>query len=313
MIHAQDNHSLIAYDFDKDIPWNQGVTLSQTLLPIPENCSFINNLSINEKHAVSWALGLLAASAIKEHEKVLNQMRSICFEREPRALNDQAFRLEGKQFFLEEAVHSTAFSRFLDMTAKELNLSSDELASFLPKFNKTSLVARLYALESFLGGKAIWWTVAATEEESIRLFQQMAPHKNETDAVFFSLNRLHFLEESRHSSFSYDMLTLTESSWRKPITKMSFAVSRVLQTIWLMSELKRFRKVAKFQDRHPLLKSIHQVVEKIDALPLTSQLKLIFNDISYIKMMTQPEKHPRLKKTLAKLGAIALKTPGMKS
>ncbi|WPU64209.1 hypothetical protein [Peredibacter starrii] len=312
MIHAQGNHS-ITYDFDKDIPWNQGLTLSQTLLPIPANCSFINELTKNEKHAASWVLGLLAASAIKEHEKVLNQMRTICFEREPKAKNNHAFAMEGKQFFLEEAVHSAAFSRFLDMTAKELNLSREELSSFLPSFDKKSLVARLYAFEGLLGGKAIWWTVAATEEESIRLFQQMAPHKNHTDSVFFSLNRLHFLEESRHSSFSYEMLSMPEQSWRRPITRLSFAVSRILQTIWLIGELKRFRKVSQFQDRHPILKSMNQVVEKIDVLPFKSKLKLIFNEISYIKMMTQPEKHPRLKKTLAKIGAFVLKTPGIKS
>jgi predicted metal-dependent hydrolase len=213
---------------------------------------------------------------------------------------------ESLQFFLEEAIHASAFQRYLDMAATELNLTKAELASFLPKYKRNSLPGILYALEARLGGKAIWWTVAATEEESIRLFQKIASHKKTTDPLFFELNRLHFLEESRHSSFSYKMLKSHSSS---PVKKFSYVTSRILQTIWLYHELKQFRKVKQFAYRHPILFKISRLVEKVEALTFREKIRLFMHEISYTKMMTRPEEHPRLKKALERENVIVIRVP----
>lgn len=283
-------------EFGETIPWESGVDLSRNLLPVDESGLFIQGLSEDEKHAFSWVLGLLASSAIKEHEKVLFSLRSVAYPEKG---------IEGSQFFLEEGLHSAAFQKFLDASAQELNLTPEELSEFLPKFKKNSLITRLYALEARLGGRAIWWTVAATEEESIRLFQKLRPHEASTDPVFFELNHAHFLEESRHSSFSYKML-------RKPggkIAKASFAFSRILQTIWLLSELKSFRKVRLLRHRHPMLEHMARLSEKIDSLSFLKKLRLVFQDISYTRMLTHPETHPRLMRAVEKEGVFFVRLP----
>ncbi len=287
-------------DFEKDIPWNNGVDLNQTLLPLDKKNAFISQLDEKEQHAFSWALGLLAASAIREHERVLNDLRHIC---------DPEPTLESSSFFLEEATHSVAYGRFLSLAAKELNLSMSELRSFLPTFPRSSFIARLYAIESFLGGNALWWTVAATEEESIRLYQKILPAKNDIDPVFFELNRLHFLEESRHSSFSYKMIGKEKAGIERSLNRCSFLLSRIFQTIWLLGALNRFRKVKAFSDRHPVLDAMASLVTKVDKLSFRQKLTLLFKDISYIRMMTEPEKHPRLKKALERESAFVVSLP----
>jgi hypothetical protein len=292
--------SIHSPDFESGIPWEQGIDLTSALLPLDKKSPFMADLSGNEQYAFSWALGLLAASAIKEHERVLNDLRHIC---------DPEPTLESSAFFLEEATHSAAYGKFLELSAKELKLSPSELGSFLPTFPRSSFIARLYAVECFLGGSALWWTVAATEEESIRLYQKILPARNEIDPVFFELNRLHFLEESRHSSFSYKMIAQEKTGFKKTLNRYSFLFSRIFQTLWLLGALKRFRKVKTFSDRHSLLGAMATLITKIDRLSFREKIKLLLKDISYIRMMTEPEKHPRLKKALEKENAYVVSLP----
>ncbi len=287
-------------DFEHDIPWENGVDLTRSLLPLDKKCTFIADLDEKEQHAFSWALGLLAASAIKEHERVLNDLRHIC---------DPDPTPESSSFFLEEAIHSMAYGKFLYLSSQELDLTPEELGSFLPVFPRSSFIARLYAVESFMGGSAIWWTVAATEEESIRLYQKILPTKNETDPVFFELNRLHFLEESRHSSFSYKMIGKNKVGLEKSFNRFSFLLSRIFQTVWLFCALNRFRKVKIFRNRHPVLAAMTTLVTRIEKLSFRQKMALLFKDISYIRMMTEPEKHPRLKKALEKESAFVVSLP----
>ena len=290
----------VDFDFDGGIPWAKGLDLEKNLLPVDSDSAFFNSLNDSEKHATSWALGLLAASAIKEHEQILNELRHIAH---PESCP------KGNKFFLEEAVHSQAYQRFLNMAAVALNVTNAELASFLPKFKRSSLPAMLYALEGKLGGNAIWWAVAATEEESIRLFQKISKEREVTDEVFFTLNHLHFLEESRHSSFSYQMIYKKEGPYKNVLRKFSFGVSRILQTMWLFQELNSFKKVKLLRHRHPVLENMARVSEKLEALTFRQKLKLILQDISYTRMMTRPESHPRLRRALEKENVFILKLP----
>jgi hypothetical protein len=292
--------SQVDFDFDGGIPWSMGLDLNRNLLPVDTDSEFFNSLDASEKHATSWALGLLAASAIKEHEQILNELRHIAYPEN---------EAKGNKFFLEEAVHSQAYQRFLDMAAVSLNITKEELASFLPKFKKSSIPAILYALEGKLGGNAIWWAVAATEEESIRLFQKISREREVTDEVFFTLNQLHFLEESRHSSFSYQMIYKKAGAFKNTLRKFSFGVSRVLQTVWLFQELNSFKNVKKLRHCHPLLENMARVSEKLEALTIRQKLKLILKDISYTRMMTRPEAHPRLRRALEKENVFILKLP----
>ena len=281
-----------ALDF-ADLPVGELCRTDRLLLPVEAQGPFLGSLSQKELHAFSWALGLLAASSIKEHEKILNVLRPLAAPgNDPETLS----------FFLEEAVHAGAFENFLHAAARTLNLTPEELSSFLPTYKRDSFCARAYALEARLGGHAIWWAVAATEEESIRLFQSMKKHHAEIDSPFFELNRLHFLEESRHSSFSYRMM----AGRRNPL---SYSVSRILQTIWLFRELSSFRRVKRFRQRHWLLEDMAQLSERFDALSFKERLRIILKDLSYTRMMTRPHEHPRIRSALKKNHALVLKLP----
>lgn len=276
-------------DFETGIPWSRGVDLTKDLLPVDSEGAFLSGLSAEERRAVSWALGLLAASAIKEHERVLNQLRKVaCPHATP----------ESRKFFLEEAIHSKAFERFLSLSAEALNLTLAELSDFLPQYDRRSLPGMLHALEAKLSGNAIWWTVATTEEESIKLYQKLLPQRGSTDPVFFQLNRLHFLEEARHSSFSYEMIRMKARGISRVFRRTSFLTSRVLQLIWLAGALRRFRRIHRYKNRHPLLATIAGIVDRMDTLSFPARMRILFHDLSYTKMMVRPESHSRLRRAI---------------
>ncbi len=275
------------WDLFLDIPWDKSVDTSLDLLPVDSSMIETLNCSKEETKAASWVLGLIAASAIAEHEKVLINLKPLCWDS---LSQSPAMRELGEQFFKEEAKHSKAYSRYLDTAAKELNLLPEELRSVLPTFNSNSIIAQLHKLDFLLGGKSIWWCVAVTEEESIKFFRMIAKKEKDIDPLFFTINKLHYEEEIRHSSFSYMMLDQNKSF----ISNFSYSLYRSLQMIWLYKELKRLKKVKNFKDRHPILNNFSSLVERYETLPIMKKLQLFFNDISYTKMMLNPHKHVRI-------------------
>jgi hypothetical protein len=282
------NHQAPAPGFDA-LSWHQGVDLSCQLLPVDEAMVRSLELSDKEKLAASWALGLLAASAISAHEKILYDLKDVWLTNKAKRL----YQRQAETFFEEEAEHARAYSRFIDLAADKFNLTPQELRSFLPEYKTNSVLTWIYRLEKALGGSAVWWTVAITEEESIHLFRRIAKLKD-TDPLFYEINQLHFQEEVRHSSFSYKMLSLS-GPWA---SRLSFLLSRGLQVYWLVQQLYRMRRVTQFADRHPMLASWSKIIQRISALSWKEKHQLIWRDTSYLVMMLNPRKHPRVQRQL---------------
>lgn len=273
----------------ESIPWQTEIDLDKRLLPIGNIPHSICDLNPSETHALSWTLGLLALGAISQHEKVLNELKALALDKH------DIHSLEGHGFFLEEAIHALGFDQYLSRVAEKLNITTAELHSFLPSFQASSLVGRLYRLDALLGGNAIWWTVAATEEESIQLFNMIRDQKHSVDNLFYHLNHQHFIEEARHSSFSYKMLRDTCSPLR---SRLSYYSSRVFQAIWIAQQLNRLSQIERVAYYHPMLKEMADVVKKLRALPKPSLYQLLFKEIPYISLMLSPETHPRMRREL---------------
>jgi len=280
-----------------DLPWHHGVDLSAQLLPVDAAMVERLQLSEEEKLTTSWALGLLAASAISAHEKILYGLKDVWLKARAKELWNET----AEKFFAEEAEHCKAYSRYIDMSASAFNLTTEELRSFLPEYRTNSFITWLYRIESALGGQAVWWTVAITEEESIHLFRRIA-RSQDTDPLYYEINRLHFQEEVRHSSFSYKMLSLAAPF----VSRLSYRVSRVLQVYWLIQQLRRMRRVTRFSARHPMLRTWSDIVKRIDRLSPKEKFQLICRDTSYLVMMLNPRRHPRIQRQLKAQGPLSL-------
>ena len=97
--------------------------------------------------------------------------------------------------------------RFLSIFAKETNVSVSELQSLLPVLDK-SKIESLFRVNGVVGGQALWWVVAAVEEESIMVYRHLHKFKKDLDPLYYELHRKHFEEETRHAAYAFLMLDL---------------------------------------------------------------------------------------------------------
>ncbi len=288
------------WDILKDIDWSQGVDLDKDLLPLsPLAKEFTERHEISTR-SVSWMFGLLATSAISEHERVLNDLHNTWESGLRKDFASLQLLQLGNQFFKEEMKHSEAFKMYLEHSAIFLNLKIGELKSFLPRYTESSLAARLYRKDLMTGGSALWWTVATTEEESIELFRMLNKNADRTDPLFYQLNKLHYEEEIRHSSFSYMMIDFYSSKQSRSRNISSYLLARSLQTVWVCQQLKRLRNVHQFADRHPYLSEMSRFVKTLEEVPFFRKMKLLYQDNGYVSMMLKPENHMRIRKQISK-------------
>lgn len=283
-----------------DIDWSMGVDLSKELLPLNSEMKDFANAHNIPHHSLSWMMGLLAASAISEHERVLNDLKSTWRKSLERLNPSQELMQLGEQFFKEEMKHSEAFGLYLKSAAIFLNLTENELKSFLPLYDASSLSAAVYRTDARMGGSALWWTVAATEEESIELYRMLARNEENTDPLFYQINRLHFEEEVRHSSFSYLMIETFDSSrgWWKNL--LSYTLARSIQGYWILKQLARLKHVKHFENRHSILKDISNFTKAFGRLPTHQKLKFFQQQDGYLTMMLNPQSHERIHKQIVK-------------
>lgn len=283
-----------------DIDWTAGVDLDRYLLPLNDEIRHFARQAGVSPLPVSWMFGLLAASAISEHERVLNDLKDTWkTSLENRKQVPGLYQL-GEQFFKEELKHSEAFRRFLETAAIFLNLKYEELKSFLPVYEENSWIAKLYKRDALKGGNALWWTVAATEEESIELFRMISKNEAFIDPLFFQINKLHYEEEIRHSSFSYMMIDLHAGN-RKLSNASSYLLSRSLQLMWIHHQLARLNEITKYAHRHPYLQEMSRFVAAINSMPLHKKIRFFYKDSGYIAMMLRPENHVRIRRRLLKI------------
>jgi len=278
------------WDIEADIHWNNH---HQTWQLIPNCQGFAKTYLLNDQEQVVFSqfLGLMAVKAISQHEKILASVQEDCWRKPLQKKNSNCdYRELGEQFFKEEAKHSKAFAKYIDVFAASRNMDINELNSILPEY-KNSWMASIFKWNSKLGGRAIWWLVMITEEESLALFRSIRSHKKAVDPLFYELNECHFQEEIRHSSYAPLMLReLTASKMAWPF-KFDFILANLLHKVWIGLQIWKLRKVTKLEQSHPFFGTLNRVYKKINRLSLRKKLSLLRNDIPVLSQVFDSSRH----------------------
>jgi hypothetical protein len=281
-----------AWSLESDFSWGSDIDFSKEFVPLPDNFILTPHINENQKILVSQLVGLMINSSICELEGALERSKRQCWTD---VINQYPvspeFEALGENFFVEEKKHSDAFEIFLEKFANQTNVSVQELKSILPTLNE-SKIEKLFRMNSYLGGKALWMVVAAVEEESIEVYKQMKPHKQGIDPLYFELHQKHFEEETRHASFAFLMLELLEERTSTPVKMLSrqldYILSEVLQVSWILGELMKVVHLEKLKNRHPFYKGLSELIPVIENFTFTDVLKSLFNDAPFISLILRP-------------------------
>lgn len=303
----QQKHS---WDLEKDISWNKGIDLSKPFVALGKDATFFPNASPEQRLVISQYVGLLINSTICELENALERSKKQCWENLVRKypVNPEFIAL-GEEFFEDEKKHSEAFTKFLKMFAEETNVTLDELQSLLPVLDK-SKIESLFRVNSIVGGQALWWVVAAVEEESIMVYRHMHKFKNDLDPLYYDLHRKHFEEETRHAAYAFLMLELFRRRAKGPINilakKLDFIFSEILQITWLMKELLKLINVKKLSDRHPFYKTLESSLPMLAELSPNEIIQKLFLEAPYISMILNPRNNKNLQESINKIGSVTI-------
>lgn len=273
------------WDLERDLPW-ASLDATRALLPDCRALADALTLTPAEELACSQLLGLMAVQAISEHEKILGVVRDLCWRRPLARIDagDDVVKL-GEQFFKEEAKHSLAFARYVETFAQGRGIDAASLHAVLPSYRARSWSTAAFVLNSLLGGRAIWWLVMITEEESLALFRDIRSRKAEVEPLFFALNQQHFEEEIRHSSYAPLMLRMLGTS------RADFLLAETLHRVWVLRQLLRLRRLGRSTETSGFYADLRSVLAKFQRLPWRHRLALVATKIPYVSQLMQPRRH----------------------
>jgi hypothetical protein len=289
-----------AWDLETDLPWQKGINLELPFVTLDPKDLNLKDLSAEEERTLTQYLGLVINSTFCELELSLERSRPQCWERMMVEYPSQPeMEALGENFFLEEKKHSMAFMRFLEMFAKQTNVTNEELRQILPVFDN-SKIEDLFRYNGLAGGNAMWWVVASVEEESIRVYQKIAPHRSTLDPLFFEIHHKHFLEESRHSGYAFMMLELFHKRAQTPVSqmlkKLDFMFSEVMQATWILHQLTKINNVKKLQNRHPFYEILARLLPRLMNRRPWEMVEMMFLQAPYISLMLNPMSNRHIKK-----------------
>jgi len=281
-----------AWNLEHDFSWANDIDLTKEFVPLPDDFILTPHINEHQKLLVSQLIGLMINSSICELEGALERSKKQCWIE---VINQYPvspeFEALGENFFIEEKKHSDAFELFLEKFARQTNVTVKELKSILPTLNE-SKIEKLFRVNSYLGGKALWMVVAAVEEESIEVYKKMRPYQDSIDPIYFQLHQKHFEEETRHASFAFLMLELLEERTSTPVKLLSrhldFILSEVLQVSWILGELMKVVNLEKLKNRHPFYQGLSELIPVIKNFTFTDVLKSLFNDAPFISLILRP-------------------------
>ncbi len=304
------------WDLEQDLAWDQGVDLSKFLLPIEKKSSFFPKASLDERRVISQILGLIVASSIAEMESIADELKGPTWERllKKFPVNPELYEL-GTHFFEDEKKHSQAFRRYIDTFAHALNVDPADLKSILPQSNKT-LLKQVFKLNSLAGGMAIWWLIAAVEEESIMFFKYIRGHKENIDPLYYNLHRLHFEEEIRHKSYAFMMLKVHEEFASTPqalfLKKLDFIVAEILNLTWTFNQLSNLKRLKQLQSHHPFFKTLLSLSETLGQRNPLEILNGLFHEVPYISNTLHLSEQKHIKDLLDRFGVASIPMPAKK-
>lgn len=304
-----------AWDLEKDIPWEMGVDLSKPFVGLDPDAILFPHATREQKIVISQLLGLIVISTFNEFEISLERSKKECFDNLLRnyPVNPELIDL-GEQFFEEESKHAKAFQRYMKLFAEEVNISYEELKSILPVVNNSAF-EKLFRLNGLAGGQALWWTVAAVEEESILIYRHLKKIEDKVDPLFFHLHRKHFEEESRHASYAFIMLDLFRKRGNTPIAKvhkkLDYLFSEVLQITWVFQQMLKVKNVKKFKGRHPFFERMLEVLPMLKDYSPIEIIHTLFTRAPYISLILNPLSNKHLKKALKANDAYRIPRPDL--
>ncbi|MBT6325406.1 MAG: hypothetical protein HOJ35_05515 [Bdellovibrionales bacterium] len=299
-----------AWDINKDITWNKGIDLTKPFLALGKDATFFPKATPRQRLVISQYMGLLINSTICELENALERSKTECWVNLIRKypVNPEFIAL-GEEFFKDEKKHSDVFNKFLKMFAEETNVTYQELQSLLPVLDK-SKIESLFRVNSIVGGQALWWVVAAVEEESIMVYKHMHKFKKNLDPLFYEIHRRHFEEETRHAAYAFLMLDLFRRRANSPVNllakKLDFIFSEILQITWIMKELLKLINVKKLADRHPFYKTLEEALPMISEFSPNEIIQKLFLEDPYISMILNPRNNKNLQESIDQIGSFTI-------
>lgn len=298
----------LAWDIDEDIPWSLGVDKSKPFLPLDDDAIAFPGASAEQELALSQFMGLVVNSTVSEMEDALPRLKSAGWARllQEYPVNPELEEL-GELFFDEEAKHSRAFSRYIDLFCNAVNVDRRDLDSLLPKAFG-SVFQKSIATNAQTGGHAFWWVVAQVEEVSIAIYHQILRHKGEIDPLYFQLHRRHLEEESRHANYAFLMLNLVKL---KPPTiaerihrKADFILAQVAGAPWVITELYKFFDVKKFKGTHPFFDTLASCIPLFEKMTKAQLVHRMFIAAPYVSWLLNPTWRKMHHEPARTLGAI---------
>jgi hypothetical protein len=313
LLHVQKVHSV---DFDHEINWNRSVDLSKGLLPLDSNAILFPTASVDEKLVISQMMGLIVASTIAELENVAFKLKDSTWDNilKKYPVNPE-IREMGELFYEDEKKHSRAFNRYIDKFALEVGIDPQDLRTILPQANVTTSMA--YQLNSLAGGMAIWWLIAAVEEESILIFDYMKKEKKIIDPLYYDIHKAHYEEEVRHKSYASIMLEINHSFAKLPqkliFEKLDFVVAQILNMAWTFNELYKVKGIKRFANHHSFFKTLNDLSETLNNRSSLEILGVLFNSAPYIKEMLNLSEHKHIKIMLERFSTKSIAVAEMNS
>lgn len=313
LLEVQKTHG---WDLEKDINWSSGVDLSKSLLPMNKNSILFPNATKEQRLVISQLMGLIVASSISQLETIANDLKEPTWNRFLRKypVNPELFEL-GEHFYEDEMKHSIAFSRYIDKFALEVNVDPSDLKQFLPQANN-SMAGQIYKLNSLAGGMAIWWLIAAVEEESILFYRYIKDMQEHVDPLYYQIHKLHFEEEVRHKSYAFMMLKVHEEFSTTPqsllLKKLDFIIAEVLNMTWTFNQLFKVRNLKKFKNHHPFFDTLSTLGDVLGQRNPLEVINCLFNDAPYISDSLHMAEQKHVKQLLDRFGVPSIPLPKSK-
>jgi predicted metal-dependent hydrolase len=285
---------LHAIDFNSQIDWGQSIDLNRPLLPLDEKALLFPDASSEERLVISQFMGLIVASTISELERVALSLKKTSWDdvlkRYP--VNPEIREL-GESFYEDETKHSQAFGRYINLFAERLGVEVEDLKSLLP--SSESLIKHVYRVDSLMGGMAIWWLIAAVEEESISIFNHMRDFRSDLDPLYYALHRAHFEEEVRHKSYASLMIQINQEFSHSVtghfLKHIDFLLAELMNRIWSFQQLSKIKQASHLREQHHFFKVLDGLHSRLNEKNSLQTLKVLFNEARYTKGMFNISHH----------------------
>lgn len=282
----------LAWDIEKDIPWELGVDAHKPLLPLDDHSIAFPGASAEQALALSQLMGLIVNSTISEMEDALPKLKHAGWMRLLKEFPVGPEMVElGELFFDEEAKHAKAFSKYLDLFCHSVGVERKDIDTLLPKAFGSNF-QRTITANALSGGHAFWWVVASVEEVSIGIYHQILRNRQAVDPLYLQLHRRHLEEESRHANYAFLMLNLV--SMKRPSIaervhrKADFLLAQLAGGPWVIAELYKFFDVKRFKGVHPFFDTLASCIPLFEAMPKSEVIRRMFFAAPYVSWLLNP-------------------------